>query len=144
MAMRVGLCAVHCILHYIKCPPHKWSLFIAFLTLGFPGGSEAKNLPATQETGVQSLVRKIAWGREWQPTPGFLPGEFHGQRSLETYSPWGCKESNMTECFLPYFILFTYLIYLFSYLTFLPYFINSFSHPLKISSPLWIQRYTWE
>jgi len=65
--------------------------------LGFPGGSEAKNLPATQETGVQSLVRKIAWGREWQPTPGFLPGEFHGQRSLETYSPWGCNESNMTE-----------------------------------------------
>ena len=59
MAMRVGLWAVHCILHYVKCPPHKWSLFIAFLTLGFPGGSEAKNLPATQETGVQPLVRRL-------------------------------------------------------------------------------------
>ena len=67
-AMRVGLWAVvHCILHYIKCPPHNWSLVIAFLTLGSPGGSEAKNLPAAQETGVQSLVRKIAWGRECNP-----------------------------------------------------------------------------
>ena len=30
-------------------------------------------------------------------TPVFLPGEFHGQRSLEGYSPWGCKESDTTE-----------------------------------------------
>ena len=27
----------------------------------------------------------------------FLPGKFHGQRSLEGYSPWGCKELDMTE-----------------------------------------------
>ena len=40
---------------------------------------------------------KILWRREWQPTPVFLPGEFHGQRSLKGYSPWGDKESNMTE-----------------------------------------------
>ena len=40
---------------------------------------------------------KIPWRREWQPTPVFLPGEFHGQRSLAGYSPWGCKESDMTE-----------------------------------------------
>ena len=33
----------------------------------------------------------------WQPTPVFLPGEFHGQRSLVGYSPWGCKESDTTE-----------------------------------------------
>ena len=33
----------------------------------------------------------------WQPTPVFLPGESHGQRSLVGYSPWGCKESNTTE-----------------------------------------------
>ena len=31
------------------------------------------------------------------PTPVFLPGEFHGQRSLVGYRPWGCKELNMTE-----------------------------------------------
>ena len=38
------------------------------------------------------------WGpREWQPTPVFLPGEFHGQRSLAGYSPWGQKELDTTE-----------------------------------------------
>ena len=34
---------------------------------------------------------------EWQPTPAFLPGESHGQRSLAGFSPWGGKESDMTE-----------------------------------------------
>ena len=34
---------------------------------------------------------------EWQPTPVFLPGEYHGQRSLAGYIPWGHKESDMTE-----------------------------------------------
>ena len=33
----------------------------------------------------------------WQPTPVFLPGDFHGHRSLEDYSPWDCQESNTTE-----------------------------------------------
>ena len=33
----------------------------------------------------------------WQPTPVFLPGEFHGQRSLAGESPWGRKESDLTE-----------------------------------------------
>ena len=39
----------------------------------------------------------LAWRREWQPTPVSLPGESHGQRSLASYSPWGRKNSNMTE-----------------------------------------------
>ena len=34
-------------------------------------------------------VRKIPWSRQWQPTPVFLPGRSHGQRSLTGYSPWG-------------------------------------------------------
>ena len=42
-------------------------------------------------------VRKFSWRRKWQPTPVFLPGEFHEQRSLAGYSPWGCKELDMTE-----------------------------------------------
>ena len=33
----------------------------------------------------------------WQPTPMFLPGESHEQRSLAGYSPWGCKDSDMTD-----------------------------------------------
>ena len=40
---------------------------------------------------------KSPWQREWQPTPVFLPGESHGQRSLAAYSPRGCKESYTTE-----------------------------------------------
>ena len=35
--------------------------------------------------------------KNWIPTPVFLPGEFHGKRSLVDYSPWGCKEWGMTE-----------------------------------------------
>ena len=39
----------------------------------------------------------ITWRRKWQPTPVFLCGEFHGQRSLEDCSPWGHKELDPTE-----------------------------------------------
>ena len=56
-----------------------------------------KNLPAIQETCVQSLGWKIPWRREWQPTPEFLPREFHGQRSLVDYSLRGLKESDTTQ-----------------------------------------------
>ena len=42
-------------------------------------------------------VGKIPWRREWLPTSVLLPGEFHGQRSLAGYRPWGGKESDMTE-----------------------------------------------
>ena len=46
--------------------------------------------------GFDPWVGKIPWRRKQQPTPVFLPGESHGQRSLMDYSPWGCKESDMT------------------------------------------------
>ena len=42
-------------------------------------------------------VGKIPWRRKQQHTPVFLPGQSHGQRSLVGYSPWDCKESDMTE-----------------------------------------------
>ena len=42
-------------------------------------------------------VGKIPWRRAWQPTPVFLPGEPHGQRSLVGYNPCGCQESDRTE-----------------------------------------------
>ena len=42
-------------------------------------------------------VEKISWNRKWQPSPVFLPEKFHGQRSLVDYSPWCCKEMDMTE-----------------------------------------------
>ena len=47
--------------------------------------------------GFDPSVGKIPWRREWQPTPVFLPGEFHEQRSLVSYSPWDCKELDRTE-----------------------------------------------
>ena len=52
-----------------------------------------KNLP----TMFDPWVGKIPWRRKWQPTPVFLLGEFHEQRSLAGYSPWGHKESDTTE-----------------------------------------------
>ena len=38
-----------------------------------------------------------SWSRKWKPIPVFLSGKLHGQRSLGAYSPWGCKERDMTE-----------------------------------------------
>ena len=57
---------------------------------GFPGGAGGKE-PACQcrrhkRHGFNLCVRKIPWRRAWQPTPVFLPGESHGQRSLAEYS----------------------------------------------------------
>ena len=46
------------------------------------------------EEQVDPWVRKIPWKREWLPTPIFLPGEYHGQRSLAGYSPRDCMESD--------------------------------------------------
>ena len=56
-----------------------------------------KNLPAMWKTEFDPWVGKIPWRRKWQPTPVFCPGKSHGQRSLVGYSPWGPKESDMTE-----------------------------------------------
>ena len=60
-----------------------------------------ENLPAMQETQVQSLSQEdpLEKGMATLPknTPVFLPGEFHEQKSLSGYSPWHCKESDMTE-----------------------------------------------
>ena len=64
---------------------------------GFPDGTIVKNLPTMQETRVQSLGQEDPWRRKWQPTPVFLPGKSHRQRSLVGYSLWRHKESDMTE-----------------------------------------------
>ena len=56
-----------------------------------------KHLPAMQETCVRSLGREDPLEKEMQPTPVSLPGKFHGQSSLVGCSPWGHKESGMTE-----------------------------------------------
>jgi len=67
------------------------------LQKGFTPAQTVKNLPAMQDTWVRSLGQKIPWRKDWQPTPVFLPGESHGQRSLVGYGPWGSKELDTTE-----------------------------------------------
>ena len=52
--------------------------------------------PSSRRYGFDPWVRKIPWSRKWQPTQVFFSGKSHGQRSLEGYSPWGCKQLNMT------------------------------------------------
>ena len=51
----------------------------------------------TQRHGFSPWGGKISWRRAWQPTPEFLPEEFHGQRSLVGCSPWGHKKLDTTE-----------------------------------------------
>ena len=50
-----------------------------------------------QEPRLNPWVRKISWRSEQLPTPVFLPGEPHEQGSQVGYSPWNCKELDMTE-----------------------------------------------
>ena len=65
---------------------------------GFPGDSDSKDSACNAADPDSILgVGKIPWRREWLPTPVVLPGEFHGQRSLSSYSSWGHKESDVSE-----------------------------------------------
>ena len=66
-----------------------------------PGGTGAKSprdsAGDTRDAGSIPGSGGSPWRRKWQPTPVFLPGESHGQRSLVGYSPQGHKESDMTK-----------------------------------------------
>ena len=57
----------------------------------FPGNARGEELTCQRRRHMgcefEPWVGKIPWRRAWQPTPMFLPGESHGQRSLEGYSP---------------------------------------------------------
>ena len=61
------------------------------LRMGFPGAASGKE-PACQcrrckRHGFNSWIRKVSWGRAWQPTPVFLPGKSPEQKGLKGYSP---------------------------------------------------------
>ena len=70
---------------------------------GFPGGASGKDPPCQcrrhKRHGFDSWVGKIPWRRKWQPTPVFLPGKSHRQRSLMGYNLWGCRvgDDRVTE-----------------------------------------------
>ena len=60
------------------------------------GQQQRIHLPSRKHR-LNPWVRKIPLRREWQTTPVFLPSEFHEQKDLASYSPWGRKESDTTE-----------------------------------------------
>ena len=63
-----------------------------------PDGSDGKSICLQcGRPRFHPWVGKIPWRRKWQPTPVLLPGKSHGQGSLVGYSPWGHKESDITE-----------------------------------------------
>ena len=103
-------CSVPCLfLTVASCPVYrflrgqvKWtgipiSLRIFHSLLSSLVAQSVKSLPGMRETWVQSLAQEDPLGRKWQPTPVFLPGEFHGQSCLVDNSPWGHKELDTTE-----------------------------------------------
>ena len=60
---------------------------------GFPGGSVVKNLPASaRDVGLILGSGRSPGEGNGNPTPVFVPGKVHGQRSLAGYSPWGLQE----------------------------------------------------
>ena len=71
-----------------KLHAHSFTLTFAHCYGGFPGGSDGKESTCNAgELGLVPGLVKIPWRRTWQPTPVFLPGEAHGQRSLAGCSP---------------------------------------------------------
>ena len=79
-----------------------------------------KNLPVMQETWVQSLGWEDPWRKERLPTPIFWPREFHGQRSLAGYSPWGLRVrhdwATFTEHTTVYKMDNQWILYIYTYI----------------------------
>ena len=83
---------------FFKEPPYCFSLV----------AQSVKSLQCGR-AGFDAWVGKIPWRRKWQPTPVFLPGKSRGWRSLAGYSPWGHKESEITEQLHFHYSVFGYL-----------------------------------
>ena len=90
--------------YHTECPAHAHQLHRGSVSVGLwltmellQAAETVENLPAMEEAWVRSLSQKSPWRRKGQHTPIFLPGEFHGQKSLMGYSPRGCKESDTVE-----------------------------------------------
>ena len=93
--VNILLCILSDIFLYICIFKKLYCLFILQFSClqGFPGGSDCKAsiCPQCRKPGFDPWVRKIPWRRQRLPSPVFLPGEFHGQRSLVGNRPWGCR-----------------------------------------------------
>ena len=76
---------------------HRAAWWVTIHEVTFLMAQVVKNLPHCRRCGFIHLVGKITWRRKRKPTPVFLPGDFHGSRSLAGYSPCSHKESDITE-----------------------------------------------
>ena len=70
---------------------HVLSSLIFLLFKGVPWWLSGKESACECGRQIRSLIQEVFWRKKWQPTPGFLPGKSHGQRSLVGYSLWGRK-----------------------------------------------------
>ena len=79
----------------------KYIFLVLYLLLGllrwFSGKESDCQCGRARRHRFDPWVRKISWSGKWQPAPAFLPGKFHGQRSLADYNPWSHKELDTTE-----------------------------------------------
>ena len=77
------------------------SLCFCVIYCPVPGGAggNASSCQCRRRKGPRfdPWVGKIPWRRKWQPIPVFLPGESHGERNLDCYTPWGGKELDTTK-----------------------------------------------
>ena len=64
---------------------------------GFPGDSDGKEPACNVGDAGSTLSQEDPLEEEMATHSSFLPGEFHGQRNLVGYRPWGRKELDMTE-----------------------------------------------
>ena len=78
-----------------------WSIFYWLIPKGLraslSGSVGRESACNAEDPGSIPGSGRFPWRRKWQPTPIFLSGKSHGQRSLVDYSAWGCKESDTTE-----------------------------------------------
>ena len=89
LIIKVLLCAMY----YFK-----YFIFVISPLLGPPWWLSSEEFGCQcRRRGFDSWVRKILQRSKWQLAPVFLPGISYGQRSLDSYSPRGCKVLDMTE-----------------------------------------------
>ena len=106
--------------------------------LGFPGGSDGKNLPAMQETWVRFLSWEYPLEKGMATHSSILAWRIPGQRSLAGYSPWGHKEFYTTEWLRIHTPLYTYIhIYIYIYI-YTPLYIYICIH-IPFSYSLWLR-----
>ena len=87
------------LLHYLVVLDHGFGCFSKDngLLWWLSGKDSACQCRRPMKCRINPWVEKISWRWKWQPTLVFLPGKFHGQKSLAGYSPWGHKEVDMTD-----------------------------------------------